>query len=82
MKKSIMFGLLLTIGATTFTSCKKEYNCSCKKVYTGSSSTTSYQDDIYTFKDTRARAESRCNEQEGTGSDVVGGAYSRECEIK
>ncbi len=35
----------------------------------------------YTFKDTRTRAESRCNDQEGTGSDGFGD-YSRDCQIK
>jgi len=38
-------------------------------------------DGSYKFKDTRTRAESRCNDQEKTGSDA-GGDYTRNCDIK
>ncbi|MCW3070185.1 MAG: hypothetical protein JWO44_75 [Bacteroidetes bacterium] len=83
MKKSVLIGLLIAIGSTSIISCKKDYYCQCKKVYTNSNgSTSTYDDDVYTFRDTRARAESKCTNEEGTGSDLVGGSYSRECEIK
>lgn len=79
MKKSIVAVIaLLTLG---FVSCKKEYKCECQKTRTGSSATVSTADGEYTFKDTRARAESRCNDQESTGSDAFGN-YSRDCEIR
>jgi hypothetical protein len=81
MKKSIVLGMFLAIASTTFVSCKKDYYCQCNKVYTGSNSSNSYQDDVYTFNDTRVRAESKCDDQEYTGSDL-GGSYSRECQIK
>lgn len=80
MKKSVFIGML-ALASATVTSCKKEYYCECKKVYTGSSSSSSYDDDVYTFRDTRTRAESRCNDEERTGTDL-GGSYSRECEIR
>lgn len=80
MKKSAIIALL-AISLTAMTSCKKEYYCECKKVYTGSSSSSSYDDDVYTFNDTRTRAQSRCNDEEKTGTDL-GGSYSRECEIR
>lgn len=80
MKKSIIaaFALLVTLG---FASCKKEYKCECEKTRTGSSTTVTTADGNYTFKDTRARAESRCNDQESTGSDALG-SYTRDCEIR
>jgi hypothetical protein len=79
MKKSIIAAIaLLTLG---FASCKKEYKCECQKTRTGSSASVTTDDGNYTFKDTRARAESRCNDQEGTGTDGLG-SYSRDCEIR
>lgn len=79
MKKAIL--ALVVLSAITMTSCKKEYTCTCRKVYTDNSgNTTTTSDGTYTFKDSKPRAESRCNEQEGSGSDI-GGDYSRECSI-
>lgn len=51
-----------------------------RKTYTGSNASVTFDDGTYTYKDTKARAITRCNEQEGTGSDV-GGEYTRDCEI-
>jgi hypothetical protein len=82
MKKTVLFGILIALGSSTMVSCKKDYNCVCTRIYTNGSGATSYQDDIYTFKDTRTRAENRCNDEEKTGTDLVGGSYSRECEIR
>ena len=79
MKRLIFpMALFMAIG---FTSCKKEYVCDCKKIYTGSSSSTTVDDGSYTYKDTRTRAEDKCNDQETSGSDL-GGSYSRECSIR
>jgi len=79
MKKSVIaIVALFTLGLA---SCKKEYKCECEKTRTGSSTTISTADGNYTFKDTRARAESRCNDQESTGTDGFG-SYSRDCEIR
>lgn len=62
-------------------SCKKDYTCNCSKTYTSGdgSSTSNYS--VYTFKDTRARAEKRCNDNSETGSDF-GGDYSINCQIQ
>ena len=79
MKRAFL--ALVILSAFTVTSCKKEYTCICKKIYTdGSGNTTTTSDGSYTFKDSKPRAESRCNDQEGSGSDI-GGDYSRECSI-
>ncbi|MBA3663639.1 MAG: hypothetical protein H0W61_05465 [Bacteroidetes bacterium] len=80
MKKLFLSAVLLSVFI--FSSCKKDYVCECKKVYTGNGTTTTQDDGKYTFKDTQPRAESRCNEQEGTGTDLLGGNYSRECAIR
>ncbi len=69
------------LGAMSFASCKKDYTCECKKVYTGSSSSTTVNDGTYTFNDSRPRAEKKCDDEEMTGSDILG-SYSRECQIK
>lgn len=74
----VILAVLVTIGLT---SCKKEYMCDCKRIYTGNSSSTSVNDGTYTFKDSRPRAEEKCNDQEMTGSDLSGD-YSRECSIR
>ena len=81
MKKPII--AIAAILALSLASCKKEYTCECKKIVTdddGNSTTSA--DGSYTFKDSRARAESKCNDQEtvNTGG-VFEDDYTRECQI-
>lgn len=81
MKKSIVSIIIISLGMA-FASCKKEYNCECKRTHTdnsGNSVTTTEAN--YTYKDTRTRAESRCEDNERTGSDTFGD-YSIDCSIK
>lgn len=79
MKRAIL--ALVVLSAFTMASCKKEYTCTCRKIYTdGDGNTTTESDGTYTFKDSRPRAEERCNDQEGSGSDIFGD-YTRECQI-
>jgi hypothetical protein len=78
MKK--MFVIVLAIVATTMFSCKKDYTCKCNKIYTTSNGTTTTEDGSYVFKDNKAGANSSCNDQERTGSDL-GGDYSRQCDL-
>lgn len=79
MKKTVIaFIALITLSLGA---CKKDYTCECTKTRTAGSSTLITDDGTYKFKDTRTRAESRCNDQEKTGSDI-GGDYVRNCEIK
>lgn len=80
MRNVIIAALLLS--GFTLASCKKDYTCACAKVRTddaGNRNTSS--DGNYTFKDSRIRAEKKCNDLEGTGTDLAG-AYSRECDIR
>lgn len=81
MKKLTVIAVVFALGASTMVSCKKDYTCKCQKIYTGSSSSTTVDDGVYTYDDTRKRAEDKCNSQETTGSDL-GGNYSRECNIQ
>ncbi len=81
MKKTILLGVVLALGATTMVSCKKDYNCKCDKTRTGNSGSITTNDGIYTFKDTRLKAEAKCNDLEETGSDILG-AYTKNCEIQ
>ena len=79
MKTTIVaIAALLTLGLA---SCKKDYVCECKITRTSSSGSVTSNDGNYTFKDSRTRAETRCNDQEGTGTDAFGD-YSRDCQIK
>jgi len=82
MKKPII--AIAAVLAFSLASCKKDYTCECKKIVTdedGNSVTSS--DGTYTFKDSRARAETKCNDQEKTSSGgVFEGESTRECQIK
>ncbi len=79
MKISVL--AFIALFGLAFTSCKKDYTCECRKIRTdGQGNTTSEADGTYTFKDSEARAATRCNDQEGTGTDLQGD-YSRECDL-
>lgn len=81
MKKIILLaGVLLAVG-TTVTSCKKDYKCQCSKTYTSGTGTTTNDYSVYTYKDTRDRAESRCNANTDSGTDFWGD-YSINCQIQ
>jgi len=79
MKK--VFIAIVALFALSVASCKKDYVCECTKTRTSGSTTLTTADGDYTFKDSRTRAESRCNDQESTGSDAFGD-YTRDCQIK
>ena len=81
MKKTILLASVLFVVASTMVSCKKDYVCECSKTYTSGSATVTKDYSVYTYKDTRNRAETRCNENTSTGSDF-GGNYSINCAIK
>ena len=79
MKKVVV--AVIALSGLALASCKKDYSCECKLIHTdedGNTVTTS--DGTYTFKDTRPRAEDRCNDLEESGNDFFG-PYSRECNI-
>lgn len=81
MKNSILLvGALLFIG-TTMVSCKKDYTCKCSKTYTTGSGTSTQDHSVYTYKDSRKRAEDRCNDNTTSGTDFWGD-YSINCEIQ
>ena len=75
------FFALVVLSGFALASCKKDYTCECRKIYTDDNgNVVSSSDGSYTFKDSRARAEDRCNDLETSGSDL-GGVYTRECDI-
>lgn len=81
MKKTILSaGVLITL-LTSMSSCKKDYVCECTKTYTSNSLTVTKDYSVYTYKDTRNRAEKRCNDNTSTGTDL-GGNYAINCAIK
>ena len=75
MKKSVI--VIVALFTLSLASCKKEYKCECKKTFTSGSSAVITSDGEYTFKDTKARAKSRCEDQESAQN-----GYTRDCEIK
>ncbi|HWY12664.1 MAG TPA: hypothetical protein VN026_15125 [Bacteroidia bacterium] len=81
MKKLIFVIAGVIVVATSTTSCKKDYICNCSKTYTSGSGTSTSDYSKYTYKDTRKRAEDRCNANESTSSDIFGN-YSINCQIQ
>jgi hypothetical protein len=81
MKKSILLAGGLVFIASFMGSCKKDYTCKCTKTYTSSTSSTTNDYSVYTYKDTRKRAEDRCNGNDNSGTDVSGN-YSINCAIQ
>lgn len=82
MKRRILLVVVVVLGATaTMTSCKKDYQCKCQKTYTKNGGTVIVDDNVYTYKDSRVKAEKRCNDNEGQDSDL-GGEFTRDCEIQ
>ncbi len=79
MKRSVI--ALVALFTLSLGACKKDYKCECTRTHSSGGTTVITDDGSYNFKDTRTRAESRCNDQEGTGTDI-GGDYTRNCEIK
>jgi len=80
MKNVILLAGALLLAGTSMTSCKKDYTCKCSKTYTTGSGSTTQNYSIYTYDDTRKRAEDRCNANTATGTDL-GGDYAINCEI-
>ncbi len=79
MKKSVI--AIVALFTLSLVSCKKDYKCECEKTRTSGSTSITSADGDYTFKDSRTRAESRCNDQETSGADGLG-TYTRDCQIK
>ena len=81
MKRSILGVAALLFIGTSMVSCKKDYRCQCTKTYTSGSGSSTSNYSVYTYDDTRRRAEERCNDNTSTGTDF-GGNYSVNCAIE
>lgn len=81
MKTIILLASALICFGTLTTSCKKDYVCKCSKTYTGNSGSTTSDYSQYTYKDSRTRAEDRCNANTTSGTDFFGD-YSINCQIQ
>lgn len=81
MKNSVLAVCALLFVGTSLVSCKKEYTCRCEKTYTSGSGSSTQNHSIYTYDDTRKRAEDRCNDNVSSGTDL-GGNYSINCAIE
>lgn len=81
MKSKILLAVFLFSAATSFMSCKKDYNCKCSKTYTSGTGSSTNDHSEYTYRENRKRAEDRCNENVKSGSDLFG-EYSINCQIQ
>lgn len=81
MKKTILFTAGLLFIGTSMVSCKKDYTCKCSKTYTSGTGSSTNDHSVYTYNDTRVRAEDRCNDNSETGTDLFGD-YSINCKIQ
>ncbi len=81
MKKTILLAGVVLLAAASMVSCKKDYTCQCSKTYTSGSGTTTQKYSVYTYKDSRKRANDRCNANDTQGTDL-GGNYTVNCEIQ
>lgn len=80
MKKVIL--TFVVLSGFALVSCKKDYVCACTKVRTDSDGNrNSSSDGNYAFKESRIRAEKKCDDLEETGTDILGN-YVRQCDIK
>ena len=80
MKKTSLVAIAFIIAAS-MASCKKDYVCNCSKTYTTGTGSSTKDYSKYTYKDTRTRAEDRCNKNTDSGTDF-GGNYSINCAIQ
>ena len=74
MKK--LFPLAIIAVALTFTSCKKNYTCTCTETATGMTPITVSS----TIKDTKSNAKSKCNTS--VNASTLGVGYSVTCAIQ
>ena len=82
MKKIILAAGCLFIMAATTSSCKKDYTCKCTKTVTVGSTSTTTDYSVYTYRENLKRAEDRCNDNDGSGTDILGNTYTINCDIQ
>ena len=78
------FFILLIAGIALCTitqSCKKDYVCSCTKIYSNGTGTNVYNYSIYPYTDTKNKAEERCKANNISSADFEG-SYDINCEIQ
>lgn len=71
--------LLLTIISCT--SCRKDFTCTCSKIYKNKTGSNIRDYSIKTYQDTRAAAEEKCKANTDAGTDDTGN-YSMNCQIE
>jgi len=81
MKNTILLSGAVLLMATSLMSCKKDYTCECTRTRTSGSTTVSTKESVTVYKENRKRAGERCNDNESTGTDLLG-SYTIDCEIK
>jgi hypothetical protein len=63
-----------------FSSCRKDFTCTCSKIYKNQTGSNTRDFSKQTFRDTRKNAETKCKALETSGDDDLGD-YSLKCEV-
>ncbi|MDF2451868.1 MAG: hypothetical protein K0S26_1372 [Bacteroidota bacterium] len=75
--KYILSILLLTFSLA---SCKKDYQCTCSKVYNNSIGNNTRDFSVKTIRDNEKNADAKCKNDNSSGSDSLGN-YNIACVI-
>lgn len=74
----LIFGIGLMISVS---SCRKDFTCTCSKIYKNRTGLNERDYSVKTYRDTRSAAEEKCKANTESGSDDTGN-YSLNCQIE
>ena len=72
---------ILAVLVISFSSCRKDFTCTCSKIYKNSTGSNVRNYSVKTYRDTRNAAKEKCKLNTDLGSDDLGN-YSLNCEIE
>lgn len=79
MSRISLFALLTSIMALA--SCRKDFTCTCSKIYKNTTGSNVRDYSVKTYRDSRSGAEAKCKEHVNSGSDDTGN-YTMNCQIE
>lgn len=72
---------MLLIAIISGMSCRKDYTCTCSKIYKNKTGSNIRDYSVKTYRGTRATAEEKCKANTDAGSDDTGN-YSMNCQLE
>ncbi len=81
IKMKILYGNLLVAALILTSSCRKDFKCTCSKIYKDRVGANVRDYSVKTYRDSRSGAEEKCNANTDSGSDDTGN-YSLNCQIE